>query len=102
MSPLLTTVTALFLFSSVYGQRQNAITDKVGQGNFAFARPFAFALTENGEWYPIAKRSRTSTFAFKETPKEKERDSFAFAKRSEDPKFAYDFAKRAKFAFLKK
>ncbi|KAH7721927.1 A disintegrin and metalloproteinase with thrombospondin motifs 9-like protein [Aphelenchoides avenae] len=75
-------------------QNTFAITDKVGQGNFAFAKLFAF--TDDGNTYRFAKRSSESpalgTFAYADA-------------RSRLPKthpgnneFAFAFAKRAKFA----
>ncbi|CAD5218806.1 unnamed protein product [Bursaphelenchus okinawaensis] len=102
MSPILVFF-AIVLALTVTAQRSFAITDKVGQGNFAYVRPFAFALADNGEWYPVAKRSPAERFAYApDTKAAKDKDSFAFAKRSDDSKFAFDFAKRAKFAFARK
>jgi len=97
-----------------------AITDKVGQGNFAYAKLFAFA--DDGSLYRLTKRFAMNNDKFAvegqqgklvaQKPKEL---AFAFAKRSV-PNFAtkssdvyeleevaapssFAFAKRSKFAF---
>uniref|UniRef100_A0AC34RIB8 Uncharacterized protein n=1 Tax=Panagrolaimus sp. JU765 TaxID=591449 RepID=A0AC34RIB8_9BILA len=70
-----------------------AITDKVGQGNFAFAKLFAF--NEDGNLYRLTKRSLQepqNSFAFAINGV---RNKFAKHRGNQDRDFAFAFAKRA-------
>uniref|UniRef100_A0A914EFD3 Uncharacterized protein n=1 Tax=Acrobeloides nanus TaxID=290746 RepID=A0A914EFD3_9BILA len=113
----------ILMAKATFAEQTFAVTDKVGQGNFAFAKLFAFA--DDGSLYRLTKRSAFASnndnnkFALehqqgKFAAQKPSEFAFAFAKRNA-PSFAkatdvyemeevenpssFAFAKRSKFAF---
>uniref|UniRef100_A0AC35GRK4 Uncharacterized protein n=1 Tax=Panagrolaimus sp. PS1159 TaxID=55785 RepID=A0AC35GRK4_9BILA len=88
------TVCSLFALGFGFAENDNfAFTDKVGQGNFAFAKLFAFA--DDGSMYRLTKRSLQepkSNFAFNSNGI---RNKFAKHRSSQPNEFAFAFAKRS-------
>uniref|UniRef100_A0A7E4W3G2 Inhibitor_I29 domain-containing protein n=1 Tax=Panagrellus redivivus TaxID=6233 RepID=A0A7E4W3G2_PANRE len=102
MEPLYFAFAVSCLFAVGFGLNDNfAFTDKVGQGNFAYAKLFAFA--DDGSMYRLTKRSLEQqpreSFAFNSNGI---RNKFAKHRGGQDSEFAFAFAKRSASPFAKR